>query len=76
MISTSTNYPGRLRQPGHRCCRSSPIAAIEVSAAQILSRTIRVTGVWIAHPLIFCATFVLQAGFYLVWRKRPIEKLV
>jgi putative MATE family efflux protein len=53
------------------------IAAIEVPAAQILSRSIGVTGVWIAYPLTFCASFLLQASFYLlVWRKRPIKRLV
>ena len=53
------------------------IAAIEVPTAQILSRRIGVDGVWIAYPVTFCATLVLQAGFYLlVWRKRPITRLV
>jgi len=53
------------------------IAAIEIPTARILSRLIGVDGVWIAYPVTFCATFVLQAGFYLlVWRKRPIARLV
>lgn len=53
------------------------IFAIEVPTAQILSRTIGVEGVWIAYPVTFCATFLLQAGFYLlVWRKRPIVRMV
>ncbi len=53
------------------------IVAIEVPTAQILSRQIGVEGVWIAYPVTFCSTLLLQAGFYLlVWRKRPIKRLV
>jgi MATE family, multidrug efflux pump len=53
------------------------IAAIEVPSAQILSRTIGLDGVWLAYPITFCAMLVLQSGFYLlVWRKRPIERLI
>lgn len=53
------------------------IAAIEIPTARILSRHIGVDGVWIAYPVTFCATLALQAGFYLlVWRKRPITRLV
>jgi putative MATE family efflux protein len=53
------------------------IAAVEVPTALILSRTIGVEGVWIAYPVTFCTTFVLQAGFFLlVWRKRPLQRLV
>jgi hypothetical protein len=48
-----------------------------VPTAQILSRQIGVEGVWIAYPVTFCASLLLQAGFYLlVWRKRPIKRLV
>ncbi|MGO4716888.1 MATE family efflux transporter [Bradyrhizobium sp. 2TAF24] len=53
------------------------IAAIEVPVALVLSRTIGLKGVWVAYPATFCAMFLLQAGYYLlVWRKRPIERLV
>ena len=53
------------------------ILAIELPTAQILSRHIGIEGVWIAYPVTFCASLVLQAGFYLlVWRKRPIQRLV
>ncbi|WP_315836581.1 MATE family efflux transporter [Bradyrhizobium prioriisuperbiae] len=53
------------------------IAAIEVPSAQILSRIIGLDGVWIAYPITFCAMLVLQASFYLlIWRKRPIQRLV
>jgi putative MATE family efflux protein len=54
-----------------------PIALIEVPAALILSRKLGVEGVWLAYPITFCSIFVLQAGFYLlIWRKRPITRLV
>jgi len=53
------------------------IAAIEVPVAVVLSRTIGLKGVWVAYPATFCAMFLLQAGYYLlVWRKRPIQRLV
>lgn len=55
----------------------SAIIFIEVPTAQILSRMIGVEGVWVAYPVTFCATFLLQGGFYLlVWRKRPVVRLV
>lgn len=53
------------------------IVAIELPAAVILSRTIGLEGVWAAYPIVFCAMFVLQMGYYLlVWRKRAIRRLV
>lgn len=53
------------------------ILAIELPAAAILSRTIGLQGVWAAYPIVFCAMFVLQMGYYLmVWRKRAIRRLV
>ncbi|HZY14070.1 MAG TPA: MATE family efflux transporter, partial [Beijerinckiaceae bacterium] len=53
------------------------IVAIEIPAAVILSRTIGLNGVWAAYPIVFCAMFVLQLGYYtLVWRHRPIQRLV
>ncbi|TQF38502.1 multidrug transporter MatE [Bradyrhizobium sp. UNPF46] len=53
------------------------IVAIELPAAVILSRTIGLAGVWAAYPIVFCAMFVLQMGYYLlVWRKRAIQRLV
>ncbi len=41
------------------------IVAIELPAAVILSRTIGLEGVWAAYPIVFCAMFVLQMGYYL-----------
>lgn len=53
------------------------IVAIELPSAVILSRTIGLRGVWAAYPIVFCAMFVLQMGYYLlVWRKRAIRRLV
>jgi putative MATE family efflux protein len=53
------------------------IVAIEIPSAVILSRTIGLKGVWAAYPIVFCAMFVLQLGYYtLVWRRRPLQRLV
>lgn len=53
------------------------ILAIELPAAVILSRTIGLKGVWAAYPIVFCAMFVLQTGYYLlVWRRRAIRRLI
>ena len=53
------------------------IVAIELPAAVILSRTIGLEGVWAAYPIVFCAMFVLQMGYYfVVWRKRAVQRLV
>ena len=53
------------------------ILAIELPSAVILSRTIGLAGVWAAYPIVFCAMFGLQMGYYfLVWRKRAIRRLI
>ncbi|WP_448040331.1 MATE family efflux transporter [Bradyrhizobium liaoningense] len=53
------------------------IVAIELPAAVILSRTVGLAGVWAAYPIVFCAMFVLQMGYYiLVWRKQTIRRLI
>ena len=53
------------------------IVAIEIPSAVILSRTIGLKGVWAAYPIVFCAMFALQMGYYLlVWRKRAIRRLI
>ena len=53
------------------------IVAIELPSAVILSRTIGLPGVWVAYPIVFCAMFLLQMGYYLlVWRKQAIRRLV
>lgn len=53
------------------------IVAIELPAAVILSRTVGLAGVWAAYPIVFCAMFILQMGYYLlVWRKQAIQRLI
>jgi putative MATE family efflux protein len=53
------------------------IVAIELPAAVLLSRNVGLEGVWAAYPIVFCAMFVLQMGYYLlVWRKRAIRRLI
>jgi putative MATE family efflux protein len=53
------------------------IVAIELPAAVIMSRTVGLKGVWAAYPVVFCAMFILQMGYYiLVWRKRAIRRLI
>ena len=53
------------------------IVAIELPSAVILSRMIGLEGVWAAYPIVFCAMFLLQMGYYLlVWRKRAIRRLI
>ncbi|TYO62170.1 MATE family efflux transporter [Bradyrhizobium hipponense] len=53
------------------------IVAIELPSAVILSSTVGIQGVWTAYPIVFCAMFILQMGYYLlVWRKRAIRRLI
>lgn len=53
------------------------IVAIELPSAVILSHVIGLAGVWAAYPIVFCAMFLLQMGYYLlVWRKRAIRRLI
>lgn len=53
------------------------IVAIELPAAVILSRTVGLSGVWAAYPIVFCAMFILQMGYYLlVWRRPAIQRLI
>lgn len=53
------------------------IVAIELPSAVILSRSIGLKGVWTAYPIVFCAMFLLQMGYYLlVWRGKAIRSLV
>ena len=48
-----------------------------VAAGILLSRIIGLDGVWAAYPIVFCAMFLLQLGYYaLVWRRRPIQRLL
>ncbi|WFU81467.1 MATE family efflux transporter [Bradyrhizobium sp. CIAT3101] len=77
----ATTFSGAMRAAGvaltPMLLSISAIVAIELPAAVILSRTIGLEGVWAAYPIVFCAMFVLQMGYYLlVWRKKAIQRLV
>ncbi|WGD52601.1 MATE family efflux transporter [Bradyrhizobium sp. CB1650] len=53
------------------------IVAIELPSAVIMSRTVGIQGVWAAYPIVFCAMFILQMGYYaLIWRKRASRRLI
>lgn len=53
------------------------ILGVEVPVAVLMSRHIGVEGVWVAYPVAFIAMLLLQSLYYrLVWRRRPIRKLV
>ncbi|MCP3439830.1 MATE family efflux transporter [Bradyrhizobium sp. CCGUVB14] len=77
----ATTFSGAMRGAGvaltPMLLSISAIVAIELPSAVILSRTIGLEGVWAAYPIVFCAMFVLQMGYYLlVWRKKAIRRLV
>ena len=46
------------------CSRSSRSSRSRSQPPSILSRTIGLKGVWAAYPIVFCAMFVLQMGYY------------
>jgi Na+-driven multidrug efflux pump len=52
------------------------IAFIQVPTAWLLSRRIGIDGVWMAYPIAFGAMLLMQGVYYVVWRKRKIERLV
>lgn len=53
------------------------IAVVEIPAALLLSSRYGLNGVWMAYPINFCAMLLLQTAYYrLVWRKKPIRRLV
>ncbi|QOZ30525.1 MATE family efflux transporter [Bradyrhizobium sp. CCBAU 53421] len=53
------------------------IALVEVPVATLLSRSIGVSGIWIAYPVTFATMFLLQMAYYtLVWRKQTIKRLI
>ncbi|MDH6261449.1 MATE family efflux transporter [Bradyrhizobium sp. BR13661] len=77
----ATTFSGAMRAAGvaltPMLLSISAIVAIELPSAVILSRMIGLAGVWAAYPIVFCAMFLLQAGYYLlVWRKQAIRRLV
>jgi putative MATE family efflux protein len=77
----ATTFSGAMRAAGvaltPMLLSISAIVAIELPSAVILSRAIGLAGVWAAYPIVFCAMFLLQMGYYLlVWRKQAIRRLV
>nr|WP_249125305.1 MATE family efflux transporter [Bradyrhizobium manausense] len=77
----ATTFSGAMRAAGvavtPMLLSISAIVGIELPSAVILSRAIGLKGVWAAYPIVFCAMFLLQMGYYLlVWRKKAIKRLV
>lgn len=53
------------------------IAAVELPVAMALNRSLGVDGIWLGYPAAYVAMAVLQMGYYaLIWRKKPIRRLV
>ncbi|WP_280189047.1 MATE family efflux transporter [Delftia sp. PS-11] len=53
------------------------LAVLELPMAWALSRSFGLMGIWMALPLSYTITLCLQAAYYrLVWKKRPIRRLV
>lgn len=80
-LGLATTFSGAMRAAGvaltPMLLSIFAIVAIELPSAMILSRTIGLRGVWAAYPIVFCAMFLLQMGYYLlVWRKQAIRRLI
>ena len=53
------------------------ILLVEIPIAWFMSQQIGLNGIWIAYPTTFIAMLALQTAYYrLVWRKRPIKRLI
>ena len=53
------------------------IALVEVPVAWFMSQRIGINGIWVAYPVTFIAMLGLQTAYYqLVWKKKPIKRLV
>ena len=53
------------------------ILIVEIPVALLMSQQIGLNGIWIAYPAAFIAMLTLQTAYYrLVWRKRPINRLI
>lgn len=53
------------------------ILLVEIPVALFMSKQIGLNGIWIAYPAAFIAMLTLQTAYYrLVWRKRPIKRLI
>ncbi len=55
------------------CC----ILGVEVPVAWLMSHQIGLNGIWLAYPAAFISMLILQSTYYrLVWRKKPIKRLI
>lgn len=55
------------------CC----ILGVEVPVAWLMSQQMGLNGIWLAYPAAFISMLILQSTYYrLVWRKKPIKKLI
>jgi len=53
------------------------IAFVEVPVAYLLSGWIGINGIWIAYPVAFLTMLAMQGAYYrLVWRKKPVQRLL
>lgn len=81
MFGLANVFSGAMRGSGTVLMPTALLAVaifgVEVPLAFLLSHLMGLQGVWIAYATTFCAMLVLQFGFYqLVWRKRPITRLI
>jgi putative MATE family efflux protein len=59
------------------CIIIACIVCVEIPAAWLLSHRIGLNGVWMAYPINFVAMLLFQTLYYrLVWRKKPIRRLI
>ena len=53
------------------------ILVVEVPVAWFMSRRIGLNGIWIGYPVAFLSMLTLQSAYFLlVWRKKPIKRMV
>ena len=53
------------------------IVLVEVPVAWFMSQRIGINGIWVAYPVTFIAMLCLQTAYYqMVWKKKPIKRLV
>ena len=53
------------------------ILLVEIPVAWVLSHRMGLNGIWLAYPAAFIAMLVLQTVYYrLVWKKKPIKRLI
>ena len=53
------------------------ILLIQIPVANLLARHVGLHGIWFSYPAVFLAMLGLQAAYYrLVWKKKPIQRLI